>query len=261
LTEILFLLGLTQFISQSLQAFGVSSISEIYENRILSALPEETYHRLLPHLESVDLNLGDVLYEVGEPISEVYFPLGTLISLVSPVDHTSREFGLVGNEGMVGIPALLGGESTISRATVQVADSALKMDATVLKAEFEGDGVLRSHLLLYIQWMLTQSIQNAACQAHHATESRLARWLLSIQDRLGGDQLWLTQKYIAELLGTRRATITDAAGGLQKQGLIHYRRGSITLLNQVGLEARACECYALLRQEYERLQALAQTLS
>jgi CRP-like cAMP-binding protein len=232
------------------------SASPIYENRILSALPRADYHRLAPHLELVNLSLGQVIYDVGEPIAEIYFPLGSLVSLISPVNHSATEFGLVGNEGLVGVAGLLGGQCTISRAVVQLADSALKIETDILKTEFDRGSAVRSHLLLYIQWLLTQTIQNGACQAHHSTDSRLARWLLSIYDRLGQDELQLTQKYIALLLGTRRATITAAAGNLQQRGLIRYSRGVITLMNRPGLEAQACQCYALLRQEYERLHDL-----
>ena len=179
---------------------------------------------------------------------------------MSPVDHSATEFGLVGNEGLVGIPALLGGHSTINRAVVQLADGALRIESSALKAEFDRGGSLYRVILLYIQWLLTQTTQNGACQAHHSTEARLARWLLSVQDRLRGDELQLTQRFIAELLGTRRATITEAAGNLQQAGLIRYRRGAITIMDREGLGQSACECYALLQQEYQRLQAICQPL-
>lgn len=234
----------------------MSQPSKPYQNQLLKALPSTDYERLAPHLELVELALGDVIYEQREPIDHVYFPLGSLISLISPVDHSATEFGLVGNEGMVGIPALLGGNSTINRAIVQLADSALRIESSVLKAEFDRGGPLQRVTLLYFQWLLTQTTQNGACQAHHSTEARLARWLLSVQDRLQVDELKLTQRFIAKLLGTRRATITAAAGQLQQAGLIRYSRGSITIINRPGLEESACECYALLQQEQQRLQAI-----
>ncbi|MEB3214399.1 MAG: Crp/Fnr family transcriptional regulator [Leptolyngbyaceae bacterium] len=228
-------------------------------NQILSALPPTDYERLSPHLERVELSFGDVLQEMREPIDYVYFPVGALISLMSPVNDHAIEFSLVGREGLVGIPALLGGESTITRAVVQIAAAAIRIDAQVLKAEFmRGEG-LHQQVLFYLQWVLTQVTQNAACQAHHLIEPRLARWLLTIHEQLQRDDLQLTQQFIAELLNTRRATITQAAGHLQQAGLIQYSRGVITIVDQAGLEECACECYALLREERRRLRAMSQS--
>lgn len=238
----------------------MSNPDQSWQNRLLGSLPVAEYQRLHPHLEQVSLCLGQELYNVGQPIKHIYFPLNALVSLISSVDDSATEFGLIGNEGMVGVPALLGGNSTISRAIVQVADGALRIDAQVLKAEFERGGVLQKQLLLYLQLFLTQTAQNGACQAHHRIEPRLARWLLSIQDRLQQDRLFLTQKYIAELLGTRRATITEAAGHLQQAGIIQYKRGEITILDRPALERTACSCYALLHREQERLYSISQNI-
>lgn len=229
-------------------------------NQLLAALLSAGYQQLHLHLEPVSLSLGQVLYEADEPITHVYFPVDSLVSLISVFDRSVTEFGLIGNEGLVGIPALLGAESTISRAIVQVAGNALRINAQVLKAEFDRGGVLQHQMLLYLQLFLTQTVQNGACQIHHQIEPRLARWLLSIHDRLQQDHLMLTQRYIAELLGTRRATITEAAGHLRKQGMIRYKRGEITILDRPALEQAACNCYGLLRSEQERLHAISQTL-
>ncbi len=230
------------------------------QNRLLASLPTAEYQRLRPHLEQVSLHLGQELYTMGEPIEYVYFPLNALVSLISSVDGCATEFGLIGNEGMVGFPALLGGNSTISRAIVQMADGAMRVDAQVLKAEFERGGVVQKRLLLYLQLFITQTVQNAACQINHRVEPRFARWLLSIQDRLQQDVLSLTQKYIAELLGTRRATITEAAGNLQQAGMIHYKRGEITIINRPALELTACSCYGILRREQERLDSISKNM-
>ncbi|WGV27488.1 Crp/Fnr family transcriptional regulator [Halotia branconii] len=238
----------------------MSNFDLALHNRLLASLPTAEYQRLRPHLEPVSLLLGQELYQMGEPITHVYFPLKALVSLISSVDGSATEFGLIGNEGMVGISALLGGDFTISRAIVQVADGAIRINAQVLKTEFDRGGVLQKQLFLYLQLFLTQTVQNAACQAHHRIEQRLARWLLSIQDQLQQNNLFLTQKYIAELLGTRRATITEAAGHLQQAGMIHYKRGEITILDRPALEQTACSCYALLRREQERLHCISEKI-
>lgn len=231
------------------------------QNRLLASLPEVEYQRLCPHLEYVQLPLGAVLYGVNEPIDHVYFPIRSLTSLInSALEQSETEFALVGNEGLVGTPAILGGESTLSQAVVQVPDGAMKIDANVLKAEFERGSALQRQILLYFQFFLTQTAQNTACRIHHQVRPRLARWLLSVQDRLESPDLPLTQKYIALLLGTRRATITKAAGQLQQAGMIQYSRGHIKILDRILLEQTACECYALLRNEQMRLQAISASL-
>ncbi len=231
------------------------------QNRLLASLPTAEFERLCLHLEPVSLPLGQELYKAGEPIEYVYFPLNALVALASSVNHSPTEFGLIGNEGLVGLPALLGGETTIHRAIVQVADGAMKINAQVLKAEFERGEILQKQILLYLQLFLTQTVQNTACQANHLAKPRLARWLLAIQDWLQQDSLLLTHRYMATLLGTRRATITEAAGHLQQQGMIRYKRGEITILDRPALEQAACSCYELLRREQARIQNISQTIS
>ncbi|MDY7021016.1 MAG: Crp/Fnr family transcriptional regulator [Cyanobacteriota bacterium] len=239
----------------------MSELEPRLKNQLLTSLPQEDYQTLQPRLEYVDLSLGEVLYQAGEEIEFVYFPENALISLLGSLpDGTMTEFAMIGNEGLVGIGALLGGNISIDQAIVQLADGAWRIDAAILKQEFDRGGVLQKHLLLYIQYLIAQIAQNMICKTRHFTEQRLARWLLSIQDRLQSDHYTLTQKYIAELLNTRRATITEAAGNLQRQGTIRYSRGEITILDRPALEACACECYDILKQEQERLHRIRQNL-
>lgn len=231
------------------------------KNQLLTSLPDEDYQTLQPHLEYVDLPLGEVLYRAGEEIEYIYFPENALISLLGSLpDGTMTEFAIIGNEGLAGIVALLGGNMSFDHAIVQLADGAWRINAATLKQEFDRGGVLQKHLLLYIQYLITQIAQNTICKTRHLTEQRLARWLLSIQDRLQSDHYTLTQQYIAELLNTRRATITKAAGNLQRQGTIRYSRGEITILNRPALEACACDCYSILKEEQERLNKIRQNL-
>ena len=223
-------------------------------NQILSALPESEYQNLALYLEEVSLYSGQVLQEPGELIREVYFPNKAMISLVSIMsDGSTTEIGLVGNEGVVGLPVILGGNSTPSRFIVQVPGSAVKLPAKIFLQEFQNLGTLRKLLLLYTQALLTQVSQSAACNRQHNVDKRLARWLLSVQDCVLSDELPLTQEFIADMLGTRRSGVTTAAGMLQKAGLIRYSRGNITILDQEGLEATACECYRLVQNEFIRL--------
>ena len=230
-------------------------------NRLLASLPEADYQRLRSHLEWVEMPLGTVLYEVGEEITYIYFPIRSLVSLISVSDgDTEVEFNLVGNEGMVGLPALLGGRSTLSRAIVQVADGAMRIDAPTLKARFDQGKVLQKQLLLYTQLTQTQTAQNVNCHAHHRVEPRFARWLLSIQDRLQSAELPLTHQYAAKLLGTRRATISEAVARFQQGGMVQTQRGKITICDRAALKQTACNCYALLRKEQARLQAISRNL-
>ncbi|MEO1429706.1 MAG: Crp/Fnr family transcriptional regulator [Cyanobacteria bacterium J06633_8] len=223
-------------------------------NQLLMGLPSEEYKRLAPYLKPVSLSLGQVIYEPKQLIKEVYFPLGAMISLVSIMkDNSTTEIGLVGNEGMVGLPVFLGGNTATNRAIVQVQGNALKMDADLLKSEFEKGQKLQQKLLLYTQARLTQISQIAVCKSHHLIEERLARWLLSVNDCVNRDELPLTQKFISEMLGVRRASVTEAAIALQKAGLISYRRGQITIEQREQLEEAACECYGLIRDEFKRL--------
>jgi CRP-like cAMP-binding protein len=210
----------------------------------------EDYQRLLPHLEPVSLSLNQVLYEINEPITHVYFPSQSVISLVAPMeDGATIEVGLVGQEGMVGILVVLGGMTKAHRAIVQVADSALRLNATVLKAEFDRGGVLQTLLLRYLQTLLTQATQTLACNRFHPIEERLARWLLLVQDSLQTNEFLLTQEFIGQMLGIRRSSVTVAAGNLSRANLIDYTRGKITILDRAGLEDFSCECYGIIRDE------------
>ncbi|MDB9529115.1 Crp/Fnr family transcriptional regulator [Oscillatoria sp. CS-180] len=230
-------------------------------NHLLASLPQEGYKRLQPHLSWVDLSLGSVLHDVGEPVSDIYFPVQSLVSLISVIGpNTQVEFRLVGNEGLVGLAALLGGEQALSKSIVQVAGKAVKVNAQALKQEFTRGEAFQKQVLLYLQLALAETAQNVSCQVYHQVEPRFARWLLSIQDRLQTDELPLTQKYAAMLLGTRRATITEAAGHLQRAGMIQYQRGKITICDRAALEKAACNCYVLLRDESERLQAISRSI-
>ncbi|MGB3640219.1 MAG: Crp/Fnr family transcriptional regulator [Rivularia sp. (in: cyanobacteria)] len=227
---------------------------QISANQLLMALSTKEYERLIPYLEPVSLVLGQIIYEPKQPIKEVYFPLGAMISLVSIMkDGSTTEIGLVGNQGMVGIPIFLGGNIATNRAIVQVEGNALKMDASILKSEFERGKQLQAKLLLYTQARLIQISQIAACKSHHLIEERLARWLLCVNDCVNKPELPLTQKFISEMLGVRRASVTEAAQALQKAGLIRYRRGQITILKRKELEQAACECYGLILNEFKRL--------
>lgn len=223
-------------------------------NQLLMALPSGEYERLLPHLEPVSLVLGQIIYEPQQLIKEVYFPMGAMISLVSIMQNGSTtEIGLVGIEGMVGLPVFLGGNTATNRAIVQVEGNALKIDASILKSEFERGKQLQAKLLLYTQARLSQVSQIAACKSHHLIEERLARWLLSVNDCVNKPELPLTQKFISEMLGVRRASVTEAAIALQKAGLISYSRGQITILKRKELEQAACECYSTIKNEFKRL--------
>ena len=224
------------------------------ENQLLAALPESEYQRLIPHLEYVSLTLGQVIYEPDEPIQSVYFPNGGIISLVSLMENGSTtEIGIVGREGMVGLPVVLGGDRTNNTATVQIAADAMKMSAEVLKSEFDRGGKLQKLLLIYIQALFTQVSQTAVCNRHHPIEQRLARWLLTVQDYIGSNKLPLTQEFLANMLGTYRPSITVPASVLQQAGIIRYSRGKISILNREDLEATACECYRIVRDENLRL--------
>lgn len=227
---------------------------QVPSNRLLAALPIQEYQRLIPHLELVSLPLNTVLYEAGEPIQYVYFPNRAMISLVAiTLKGQMVEIGLIGNEGVVGLPVFLGGRTSIGRVFVQVEDSSMRMKADVLKAEFARGGPLQSLLLLYTQAFLTQASQGAVCNCLHNLRQRLARWLLSVQDRMRSDELLLTQEFISEMLGSRRSSVSEAAVSLQKAGIIRYRRGRISILNRAALEAIACECYEVIKTEYHRL--------
>ena len=223
-------------------------------NKILAALPLSQYERIAPYLKQVNLKIGDILLEPEEETDSIYFPQTAMISLVSiMMDGSTTEIGLVGNEGMIGVPAILGGKSTTSRSIVQISGLALKIPAEVILQEFERGEKFKQLTLLYIQALLTQVSQSAACNRQHKIEERLARWLLSVQDCVLQNEIPLTQEFIANMLGTRRSGVTVAAGILQQAGIIRYTRGNITILNQDALENISCECYRLVQNEFIRL--------
>ena len=223
-------------------------------NQILAALPQSQYQRIAPYLRQVELQSGDILLEPDEEVDSIYFPQTAMISLVSIMNNGSTtEIGLVGNEGMIGLSAILGGKSTISRSIVQISGVALKVSADIIVEEFYRGEKFQQLILLYIQALLTQVSQSAACNRQHKIEERLARWLLSVQDCVLQNELPLTQEFIANMLGTRRSGVTVAAGILQQAGIIRYARGKIVILNQQGLEDTACECYRLVQNEFIRL--------
>ena len=224
------------------------------QNRLLAALPPAEYARLLPHLELIPLVLGAAHYESGSHQEYVYFPTARIVSLLYVMeDGASAEIAVVGNEGLVGIALSMGGESTPSRAVVQSTGHGYRLNARVLKSEFAQGGELQHLLLRYTQALITQMAQTAVCNRHHAVEQQLCRSLLLSLDRLPSNELTVTQDLIANMLGVRREGVTGAAGKLQAAGLIHYSRGKITVLDRPKLEARLCECYAVVRREYARL--------
>ena len=222
-------------------------------NQLLAALPDAEWRRWQPLLEAVEMPLGQVLYESGGTLSHVYFPTTSIVSLLYVMeDGASAEIAVVGNEGLVGVSLFMGGESTPSRAVVQSAGQGLRLASETIKVEFNRAPVL--HLLLrYTQALITQMAQTAVCNRHHSLDQQLCRWLLLSLDRLQGDELVMTQVLIANMLGVRREGVTEAALKLQEAGLIRYARGRIKVLDRTGLEARTCECYAVVKKEYDRL--------
>jgi CRP-like cAMP-binding protein len=224
------------------------------DNRLLAALPEASLRKLLPLLERVPLPLGMVVYESGGTQGYVYFPTSSIVSLLYVLaDGASAEIAVTGNEGLVGIALFMGGETTPSRAVVQSAGHGYRLRAAALKKAFEDGGELQHLLLRYTQALITQMTQTAVCNRHHAVDQQLCRWLLLSLDRLSGNELVMTQELIANMLGVRREGVTEAAGKLQDEGLIRYSRGRITVLDREQLEARVCECYAVVKKEYDRL--------
>jgi len=223
-------------------------------NRLLAALPEETYQELLPFLEPVALPLGMAVYESGGKQGYVYFPTSCIVSLLYVLENgSSAEIAVTGNEGLVGISLFMGGETTPSRAVVQSAGKGYRLKAAVLKKAFESGGPLQLLLLRYTQALITQMTQTAVCNRHHAVDQQLCRWLLLSLDRLPSNEVVMTQELIANMLGVRREGVTEAAGKLQAEGLIEYSRGRIKVLDRPHLEARVCECYSVVKKEYDRL--------
>ena len=224
------------------------------QNRLLTALPGAVRDRWLSHLELVELPLGDVVYESGAALSHVYFPTTAIISLLYVMENgESAEIAVVGNEGIVGVSLFMGGNSTPSRAVVQSAGTGLRLQAKILEEEFNQGGPVLHLLLSYTQALLTQMAQTAVCNRHHSLDQQLCRWLLLSLDRLETNELVMTQELIANMLGVRREGVTESASRLQSAGLIRYARGRISVLDRVGLEKRTCECYAVVKKEYDRL--------
>ncbi len=224
------------------------------QNRLLAALPDSDYQRLLPSLELVSLPLGQVVYEAGGSQPYIYFPTDSIVSLLYVMENgASAEIAMTGCEGLVGIALFMGGETTPSRAVVQSAGVGYRLRAAVLKKEFDSGGALHHLALRYTQALITQMAQTAVCNRHHSVEQQLCRWLLLSLDRLASNELTMTQELIANMLGVRREGVGEAAGRLQAAGLIKYSRGQIEVLDRTRLEGRVCECYAVVKREYDRL--------
>ena len=223
-------------------------------NRLLASLSETDYERLAKHFELMPMPLGMAVYESGSAQDSVYFPIDSIVSLLFFFNDTATtEIAVTGNEGLVGISLFMGGESTPSRAVVQSAGHGYRVRGAVLKQLFESSGNVQHLLLRFTQALITQMTQTAVCNRHHAVDQQLCRWLLLMLDRLGSTEVRMTQELIANMLGVRREGVTEAAGKLQAEGLIEYRRGRIRVLDRPQLEARVCECYAVVKHEYERL--------
>jgi CRP-like cAMP-binding protein len=228
--------------------------SAFRKNQLLASLPDSEWHRWSSELEPVQMPLGEVLYEPGVTLNYVYFPMTSIVSLLYVMENgASAEIAVVGNEGIVGVSLFMGGESTPSRAVVQSAGSGCRLKAQLMKDEFNRAGPVLHLLLRYTQALITQMAQTAVCNRHHTLDQQLCRWLLLSLDRLEGDELVMTQELIANMLGVRREGVTEGALRLQKLGFIKYSRGHITVLNRDGLEKRTCECYAVVKREYDRL--------
>lgn len=231
--------------------------AEIRKNHLLAALPGDELARWLPWLEPVDMPLGLVLYESGRTLSHVYFPTTSIVSLLYVMENgASAEIAVVGCDGLVGISLFMGGESTPSRAVVQSAGQGIRLRSQAMKEEFNRAGPVMHLLLRYTQALITQMAQTAVCNRHHSLDQQLCRWLLLSLDRLSGSELVMTQELIANMLGVRREGVTEAALKLQSSGLIRYARGHISVLDRAGLEERTCECYAVVKREYDRLLPL-----
>jgi len=224
------------------------------ENKLLAALPRDGYAALLPFLEPLAMPLGLSLYESGAVQRYVYFPTTAIVSLLYVLeDGNAAEIAVIGNEGLVGIALFMGGETTPGRAVVQSTGHGYRLAGGRLKKAFDSGGALQHLVLRYTQALITQMTQTAICNRHHALDQQLCRWLLLSLDRLAGDELVMTQELIANMLGVRREGVTEAAGKLQADGVIEYSRGRIRVLDRPRLEARVCECYAVVKKEYDRL--------
>ena len=224
------------------------------KNWLLAALAQPEWERVAPHLKPVAMPLGKVLYDSGATPAHVYFPTTAIVSLLYVMENgASAEIAVVGNEGLVGVSLFMGGHSTSSQAVVQAAGQGFRLEAQVLLQEFNRGGPVLHLLLRYTQALITQMAQTAACNRHHALDQQLCRWLLLTLDRLHSSELVMTQDLLSNILGVRRASISDVAGRLQKDGLIRYERGRISVLDRPAIERRSCECYAVVKKEYDRL--------
>jgi CRP-like cAMP-binding protein len=231
-----------------------TSSADPRRNQLLAALPEQEFQRWRPHLEYVDMRLGEVLYEAGSTLTHVYFPTTAIVSLLYVMQNgESAEIAVVGNDGVVGISLFMGGDSTSSRALIQSAGGAYRLTAHLMKEEFDRGGPVLHLLLRYTQALITQMVQTAACNRHHSLDQQLCRWLLLSLDRLQGTDMVMTQDLIAHMLGVPRDGATNGALKLQTAGLINYAEGRIRVLDRGGLEKRTCECYAVVKKEYDRL--------
>lgn len=232
----------------------MNTLHDPYQNHLLAALPTAEFERLAPHLEQVAMPLGEVLYESGGKLPHAYFPTTAIVSLHYVMENgASSEIAGVGNEGVLGVSLFMGGNTTPSRAIVQTAGHGYRLKARLMIEEFNRAGPLMRLMLRYTQALMTQMSQTAVCNRHHSLDQQVCRWLLLTLDRLPSNELNMTQELIAGMLGVRREGITETAGNIQREGLIHYRRGHISVLDRPGLESRACECYAVVKQEFDRL--------
>ena len=223
-------------------------------NKLLAALPANEYQRLVPHLKLVSLEVHQMLYEAGEPITHVYFPDNSMVSIVATMeDGSTAEVGIVSSDGMTGIPVILGNNTTITTSFVQISGTAMQMNADVLRAEFNRGGALQTLLLCYVQAIYSELAQAAACNRLHTLDERLARWLLTVSDRVESEDFFLTQEFISQMLGVRRSGVTVAASTLSQAGMISYKRGHISILNREDLEATSCECDRVIQNEFARL--------
>ena len=230
------------------------SAADPLQNRLLAALPENERATLMPRFETVTLRLGDAVYEPGQQLQHAYFPLTAIVSLhYVTLSGASSEIAGVGPEGVVGVSLFMGGNTTCSSAVVRAGGDALRIERRVLEAEFQRGGALRLLLLRYTQALISQACQTAACNRHHSVEQQLSRWLLWTLDRLPPRELTVTQELVAGVLGVRRESVTESAGRLQEFGYIRYRRGHINVVDRIGLQSRACECYAAVKNEMDRL--------
>jgi CRP-like cAMP-binding protein len=232
----------------------MSSAPSPKQNQLLAALPTAEFDRLAAHLQWVPMQLGEILYEPGQQLHHAYFPTTSIVSLHYIIESgASAEIAGVGNEGVVGISLFMGGDTTPSSAVVQTAGHAYRLERHLLRSEFDRCGPLLRLLLRYTQALITEMTQTAVCNRHHSVEQQLCRWLLVTLDRIPSGQLVMTQELVASMLGVRREGVTEAAGNLQRAGFIRYRRGHITVLDRTGLKSRSCECYGVVRSEFDRL--------